>query len=94
MELRQLQLGDNSLRAMYNLRLQVEIALHQPTCAPQTVEDLAQLMTIASQSHHPLVKSAYLKFVRLLDHKRIDNYQSLGLPVNPMELSVAKTQKR
>ncbi len=94
MELRQLQLEDNSLRAMYNLRLQIEIALHQPTHAPQTVEDLAELMTIASQSHHPLVKSAYLKFVRLLDHKRIEKYRSLGLPVNPLDLSLVKTQKR
>ncbi len=94
MELRQLQLEDNSLRALYSLRLQVEIALHRPTRAPQTVEDLAELMTIASQSHHPLVKSAYLKFVRLLDHKSIEKYQSLGLPVNPVDLTRMKAQKR
>lgn len=91
MELRRLQLEDNSLRAMYNLRLQMNIALHEPSQTPQTVEDLAQLMAIASQSHHPLVKSAYLKFVRLLD---FDKYQCLGLLAQQTDLTVATTQKR
>ena len=83
MELRQLQLNDNLLRAMYNLRLQIEIAEHRRFHVTQTVDDLAELLAAASHSHHPLVRSAYQKFVRLLDEGQLRTYTTLGLPVRP-----------
>lgn len=91
MDLRQLQLSDNLLRAMYNLRLQIEIAEHRRFHVTQTVDDLAELLAAASHSHHPLVRSAYQKFVRLLDDNQLRTYASLGLPVGPV--SNAKDQR-
>ncbi len=94
MDIRQLELTDNQLRAVYNLRLQIEIAEHRHFQQTKTVEELAELITIASVSQHPLVKSAYLKFTRLLDIDRLQNYVSMGLPVKePLPASRIRTDK-
>ena len=94
MDLRQLQLSDNLLRAMYNLRLQIEIAEHRRFHVTQTVDDLAELLAAASHSHHPLVRSAYEKFVRLLDANQLRTYASLGLPVGPVSDSESQTKTK
>lgn len=94
MDLRQLELNDNQLRAVYNLRLQIEIAEHRHFRQTQSVEDLSELMTIASVSQHPLVKSAYLKFTRLLDASRLKNYEAWGLPVKDAEQATAVSEDK
>ena len=81
MDIRRLELTDNQLRAVYNLRLQIEIAEHRNFRQTTSVEDLAELITIASASQHPLVKSAYAKFTHLLDVGRLQQYMASGLPV-------------
>ncbi len=81
MDIGRLQLSEHQLRAVYNLRLQIEIAEHRHFRQTATVDDLAELITIASSSQHPLVKSAYLKFTRLLDMDRLQIAMAMDLPV-------------
>lgn len=82
MHISQLQFNENLLRAMYNLRLQIEIAEHRQFPLTKTVDDLAQLLAVASGSHHPLVHSAYAKFIRLLDRDKLMTCEAMGLAVN------------
>lgn len=79
MDLNQLQLDDKVLRAMYTLRLQVEIAEHQHFHVTRSTEDLAVLLSSSGRSKHPLVKSAHGKFVRLLSREQLQLFESMGV---------------
>jgi len=91
MYISQLQLSENLLRAMYSLRLQIEIAEHRRLQLTNTVEDLAQLLAVASCSHHPLVNSAYAKFIRLLGNEKLVEFEAMGLAVKCVAMSAASS---
>jgi hypothetical protein len=81
---------DNNLdKALYSLRMQVEIAQHVCFRPSQELDDIMALLKLSSSSQHPLVRSAHNRFVRLLSREQLSCFAALGLNLKAGMLSDA-----